>query len=143
MEKVPKKLPRYVTGDHFALIYRACAQARLPADQPYPAADWWRALLAMGYLTGWRISDMLGLRRQDLDLEAGTAVTRSEDNKGKRDERVKLHPVVVEHLKKLVGFDPHVFAWNHNERTLRDEFLRVQQAAGIRLPCQGEHRHSD
>lgn len=63
----------------------------------------------MGYMTGWRVSDMLGLRREDLDLDAATAVTRAEDNKGKRDEKVKLHPVVVDHLRKMASFDPHVF----------------------------------
>jgi hypothetical protein len=52
MEKVPKELPTYVTGDHFALIYRACDQAKLPADLPFPAADWWRGPLVMGYMTG-------------------------------------------------------------------------------------------
>ena len=97
MEKEPKKLPTYVTGDHFALIYRACDQARFPDDMPFAPADWWRGLLVMGYLTGWRISDLLGLRRDDLDLDAGTAITRASDNKGKRDERIKLHPVVIEH----------------------------------------------
>src|SRR5262249_10887791 len=125
MEKAPKNLPTYVTGDHFAAIYAACEKARMPLDQPYPAADWWRALIVMGYMTGWRISAMLGLRRDDLDLDAATAITRAEDNKGKRDERVKLHTVVVEHLKKLAGFDPHVFPWNHDRRTLQTEFLRV------------------
>src|SRR5262249_52047753 len=34
MERVPKKLPRYVTGDHFALIYPSCDQARMPEDLP-------------------------------------------------------------------------------------------------------------
>jgi integrase len=142
MEKVVKKLPTYVTGDHFALIYAACDQARLPADLPYPVADWWRALVVMGYMTGWRISDMLGLKRDDLDLEAETAVTRGEDNKGKRDELVKLHPVVVEHLKRLAGFDTHVFVWNHDRRTLHSEFARIQEAAGIHLPCHGNHEHT-
>jgi hypothetical protein len=32
--------------------------------------------MVMGYMTGWRIGDMLGLRRDDLDLEGGMAVTR-------------------------------------------------------------------
>ena len=96
----------------------------------------------MGYMTGWRISDMLGLRRQDLDLEAGTAITRAEDNKGKRDELVKLHPIVVEHLRKLAGFDPRVFPWNLNHRTLYTEFARIQEAAGIHIPCPDEHTHS-
>jgi integrase len=142
MEKEPKKLPTYVTGDHFAAVYAACEHAALPAGQPYPAADWWRAVVVMGYMTGWRISDMLGLRRDDLDLDAGTAVTRAADNKGKRDELVKLHPVVVEHLRKLDGFDPHVFPWDSSRRTLQTEFARVQERAGIHLPCNAGHVHS-
>src|SRR5262249_13766701 len=95
-----------------------------------------------GYMTGWRISDMLGLKREDLDLDAGTAVTRWGDNKGKRDELVKLHPVVVDHLRKLAGFDPPVFPWNHNRRTLQTEFAKLQEAAGIHLPCSESHKHS-
>jgi integrase len=124
MERAPKGLPTYVTGDHFAAIYAACDKARFPRGQPYPAGDRWRALVVMGYMTGWRISDMLGLRRADLDLAAGTAITRAADNKGKRDELVKLHTVVVEHLKKLAGFDSHVFPWDHDRRTLHPHLRR-------------------
>jgi integrase len=142
MEKEPKKLPTYVTGEHFAAMYGACNHARMPAGLPYPAADWWRAILVMGYMTGWRISDMLALRREDLDLEAATAVTRAADNKGKRDERVKLHPVVVDHLRKLAAFAQTVFPWNHDRRTLQTEFARLQERAGVHLPCSGKHRHS-
>ncbi len=151
--KEPGKLPRYVPPAHFAAIYAACDSARMPEGFAFSPGDWWRALLVMGYMTGWRISDMLGLRRDDLDLEDGTAVTRAEDNKGKRDERVKLHPVVVEHLKKLPGFTPTVFPWNHNRRTLDEEFLRIQQTATVangkgedvplRLPCSKQHEHTD
>lgn len=65
-----------------------------------------------------------------------------EDNKGGRDERVKLHPVVVEHLRKLPAFDSAVFPWNHNRRTLHTEFARIQEAAGVRLPCHGRHEHT-
>jgi integrase len=93
-------------------------------------------------MTGWRIGDFLGLRREDLDLDGGTAVTRGQDNKRKRDERVKLHPVVLEQLKKLARFDCHVFPWNHDRRTLDEVFRRIQQAAGIHLPCRGEHVHT-
>jgi integrase len=66
----------------------------------------------------------------------GTAV-----NKGKRDEKVKLHPVVVEHLRKVVSFDPHVLPWNHNRRTLHACLMRLQEAAGIHLPCSEDHEH--
>ncbi len=143
MEKVPKKLARYVSGDHFAAVYAACDKARMPEDLPNAtAAEWWRGLLVMGYMTGWRIGDMMGLRRDQLDLAAGVAVSLAEDNKGKRDERVKLHPVVLDHLQRLPGFDSHVFPWNHDRRTLHTEFARIQEAAGVHLPCHGEHEHT-
>jgi integrase len=124
MLREPVKLPRYVTGDHFAAIYAACDAARLPRGLPYPAADWWRALMVTGYMTGWRIGDMLGMWREDLDLDAATVMTRWSDNKGKRDELVKLHPVVVEHLRRAPGFGPTVLPWDHDERTLYPEFAR-------------------
>jgi integrase len=104
----------------------------MPEDlQGTTVADWWRGLLVMAYMTGWRISEVLGLRREDLDLEGGLAITRAEVNKAKRDERINLHPVVIEHLSRLRGFGPVVFPWNHNPRTLYTEFDRIQVAAGI------------
>jgi integrase len=142
MEKAPKNLPTYVTGDHFAAIYRACEHARMPTNFSFPAADWWRALVVMGYMTGWRISDMMGLRRADLDLDAGTAITRAKDNKGNRDELVKLHPVVIDHLRKLACFEPVAFPWHHDRRTLHTIFAEVQEAAGIKLPCDEAHEHT-
>jgi len=142
LEKEPKHLPTYVTGEHFAAIYKAASHARMPANEAYPADVWWRGVLVMGYMTGWRISEILALRREDLDLEGGAAITWAEDNKGKRDERVILHSVVVEHLRKLAGFDAHVFPWNHDRRTLQSEFARIQEAAGIHLPCRETHEHT-
>ncbi len=153
MEREPQKLATYIPGDHFAAIYLACDQATRPAGLPYAPADWWRALLVAGYMTGWRISELLSLPRDDLNLEAGHAITRWEDNKGKRDEKVKLHPVVVEHLKRLAGFTPTVFPWSHNKTTLYTEFTAIQKAAkvmggdgierGIYLPCHEKHEHTE
>src|SRR5262249_50274707 len=86
--------------------------------------------------------DMLALRRDRLDLDAGTAISLAEDNKGKRDERVKLHAVVIDHLRKLAGFSPMVFPWNHDGRTLYTQFVRIQEAATIKQPCGCEHKHT-
>jgi integrase len=36
-----------------------------------------------------------------------------------------------------------MFPWNHNRRTLDDEFHRIQQAAGIKLPCRKRHEHTE
>jgi integrase len=96
----------------------------------------------MGYMTGWRIEQMLAVRRDRLDLDAGTVRVRAQDTKGRREELLKLHPVVIEHLRKLPGFDPYILPWPHNIRTIYTEFTRIQQAAGIHLPCDEEHEHT-
>ena len=143
MEKEPEKLSTFVSVEHFGRIYAACDVARLPKDQPYSPGDWWRALLVFNYMTGWRIGEPTSLRRSDLDLDAGTAITRHGDNKGGRDERVPLHPTVVEHLHKIQSFEPVVFPWFHHPRGLWSQFLRIQQAAGIHLECHEQHEHTD
>jgi integrase len=143
MEKEPEKLPVYVTPEHFAAIYGACSKARFPEGiAGVDPADWWRGLIVTAYMTGWRISELLALTHADLNIEAGVAITRHEDNKGKRDERVKLHPVVVEHLKKVRTLGGKVLRWPHDEKTLRVQFAELQEEAGIHLPCRGQHEHT-
>jgi integrase len=39
----------------------------------------------MAYMAGWRISELMKLRRDDVDLERATALTRATDNKDRRD----------------------------------------------------------
>jgi len=145
MLKEPGKLKRYVTEEDFLTIYQACEHARLPRlpGEHYTAAEWWRALITMAYMTGWRVGEPLGLRRSDLDLDAGVAITRAETNKAKRDELVPLHPVVVEHLRGLVSYTEDVFPWPHHRRTLDVEFAKVQKSAGVHLPCPEDHEHTD
>jgi integrase len=143
MVREQEKLPRFVTDQHFAAIYRACDAAKYPARLPYSPADWWRGLLTFAYMTGWRISECLALRRADVDLEAGTAITRAADNKGGRDAIVPLSPVAIVHLERLKSFEPVMFPWNYHRRTLWAEFSRIQGAAGIMLPCGVDHEHTD
>lgn len=134
MVKEPKKHVTFVKAEDFAAIYQACEEhARLPGDLTCSAAAWWRALLVFAYMTGWRISEILALRREDVDLKEGTALTRAEDNKGARDDLIRLHPVVVEHLKAVAGFAVSVFPWNHDRRPLDDEFDRRMIRAATRL----------
>ena len=150
MVKEPVKLVRYVTPEHFAAIYAACDAAKRPASDVYSPADWWRAFLVYLYMTGWRVNEPLALRWDDVSLDKATAITWHEDNKGKRDEIVPLHPVVVEHLRSLVDFGQMVFPWPHHERTLYTDFARIQKAAKdeagdrvINLPCREKHEHTD
>jgi integrase len=143
--KVPVKLPLVVTPEHFGIIYHnACALANLPAkcDPHYTAEDWWKALIVTAYMTGLRINEILSIKKPDLDLEAGKFTTRWADNKGKRDEAIPLHPVVIEHLRKIIGESDLVFRWGHDHRTLWEEFGRIQREAGIHLHCPEQHKHT-
>ena len=141
--KAPEKLPVFVSPEHFAAIYEACGTAALPKAPNIDAAIWWRGLLIFAYMTGWRIKELRGLKVTDLDLKAGTAITRHGDNKGKRDERVKLHPLVVEHLTKMRHFGDAAFPWPHGRKQLWEEFKRIQAAAGIALECHEAHEHTE
>jgi integrase len=109
LEREAVKEPRYVTPEHFAALYRACDQM----DRP----DFWRSLLVLAYLTGWRISELMALRRDQVDLETGAATLPPEDTKGKRFVRLTLHPVVIEHLRQLTVIQETWFGWrskHHN-----------------------------
>lgn len=140
-EKEPQALPRYITPEHFGLIYKACNVATRPTSAPFPAIDWWRGLLTFAQMTGWRISEILSLAWEDVDLDTGTAITCAADNKGKRASIVALHPVVVDHLRPLKSFSVEVFPWPHGEMCLYDHFAKIQEAAGIHLPCRIEREH--
>jgi integrase len=141
MLKEPEKLPLYVTPEHFAATYEACSVATLPEGQPYAAGEWWKAFVVFLYMTGWRVGEPLALRRDDLGAEAGVAITRHADNKGARDERVPLHPVVLDHLEKIRSFSPVVFPWPYPREALYVQLLEIQQAAGIHLACPDAGTH--
>jgi integrase len=147
--KVPKfrwakeldRIGRVITPEHFEVIYAACSEASKPAGAPYTPAEWWQALLVFALTTGWRIDEILSLRREDLDLETGAVLTRAYDNKGGRDDRDYLTAAALEHVRRTVGFQPLVFYWPHDRRTLDTELHRIQEVAGINLPCPDADRH--
>jgi|GEM_PF-631671 len=142
--KQTKRLPTFVSPEHFSAIYVACEHASDPIGIPnVSAADWWRGLLVTAFMSGWRVGQILSLRWEHVDLEAGTAFVSGEDTKGRRDERLPLHPLIVEHLAKLQGsFDSHVFPWNLHRRRLWPAFKAIQAAAkladGSPLPKAGK-----
>jgi integrase len=141
IEKVPRmrflkpqqKLPTYMTPEHFAAIYKACEVATMPSNVPNVSpVDWWRGLLVLLYMSGWRIGQTLKLKREDIDLDSGTALTRADSNKGRRDQLIPLHPLAVEHLRPLeASFDFRLYPWDNDSRTLWSEFGRIQEAAKL------------
>ena len=143
MLREPEKIKPFVTEEHFGLIYEACGAATRPTGLPFPPDQWWRAFLTFTYLTGWRVGEPIKLLRADVDLDAGLAITRHGDNKGRRDEVMPLHPEVIEHLRGMTSFREELFPWDYDRRTLYTEFHRIQTAAGIHLECRKKHEHTD
>lgn len=141
-EKEVKKLPRYITEEHFLAVYNACDSAKRPELPNTLPADWWRAFVVFAYMTGWRVNEILSMESADCDLEKGYAITRGDENKGRRDEKIPLHAMVIEHLEKLNHFAAFTFPWPHNLKTLYVEFKAIQEAAGIHLPCRKKHEHT-
>ncbi|MEQ8848015.1 tyrosine-type recombinase/integrase [Botrimarina sp.] len=134
MLREPERDPAFVDDATFKLLYDACSHMTQPAGRHYPPEDWWKALLTFAYLTGWRISEILALRRDGIDWANGVAHIPAEETKGKRDARIDLHPAVIDHLKGIVGFDPLVFDWPMHKRALWDHFSDLKKAAGVTLP---------
>ncbi len=124
-----EEIGQVITPEHFQLIYGACHAAEKPRSQACSPEEWWQALFVFALTTGWRISEILAFRREDLDLKTGAIITRADDNKGGRDDVDHLTPVALEHVKRILGFGPLVFTWPHDRRTLDTEFHRIQKAA--------------
>lgn len=142
-KREPRKLKRFVTPEHFDLIYAAADAATRPQLPNVSPPQWWRTFLAFAYLTGWRVSEIRSLRWSDVDFTHGTAITRHADNKADRDEAVGLDPVILEHLQTIRTFGEFVFPWPQDRRSMWSEFGVIQAAAGIHLECHEDHKHSE
>ncbi len=141
----PKRLKRYMLPDHFARIYSVADSAKFPEPcLSGTKADWWRGILVTLYMTGWRITQTLRLRRRAVDFESGTvtAFGAAGDAKGRRDSLVALHPVMVDHLLRMTGDTETFFDWPNHRRSLDIEFHRLQREAGINLDCHERHAHT-
>lgn len=131
MMREAERDPEFVDDEALAKLYEACDTMRRPRAANYAAPDWWRAVLTFAYLTGWRIGEIMALRRDDVDLSTGTAFLAAESTKGKRDITIELHPVAIDHLKTIVSFESLVFDWPHHERTLWADFANLKKVAGL------------
>ena len=130
-----------MTAEDFQKIVAACDTATVPVFQHVTPGVWWQALLTFGITTGWRISQILQLAKEDVNLEDGTLFGRASTGKHRRDGVDFLPEVTLGLVKQVVGFEEQVFAWPHDRRTLDKIFSRIQAAAGTKLPCRIEREH--
>jgi integrase len=143
IDKPAEEEKNAVSPEHLVAMYQACEAAQRPEGPGYTAADWWRAFLMLAYTTGWRVGEILRLRRARIDFETGVVTLKATETKGKRPVRITLEPVVVDHLRKLQGFTERLFHIDQDKRFLYCEFAKIQDAAGIHLECDEDHQHTD
>lgn len=135
--KVPERIESYVSLVELAKLYEHAEAASRPIAAHIPTAVWWRAFLVTLYMTGWRFREVLSLRWSNIDLEAGTAFSPAEEQKGRRDSLIPLHPLIVEHLGEMRSFGEKVFPNQDadgrgvSRRQLYHQFHRIQEAAGV------------
>jgi integrase len=136
----------FVTEEHFDAIMGACHVAETPADQNYTAEVFWQALLATAWVTGMRKSALMSLLWEDVDLDAGVALSRYGDNKAKRDLHHKIGSI-TDLLANLFACrkpgETRVFPWNYCSKGLDRTLARIHKTAGIHLPCREGHEHTE
>ena len=122
--KVWQTLPHFLTP---AEVERLLAQ-------PDPASDEGirdRAMLEVLYATGLRVSELLGLRRRDLDLETGVLNCLG---KGSKQRRVPLGRSAISHLHHYLAIRPrltgerpndHLFVEKGGRPMTRQRFWRL------------------
>ncbi len=138
----PVKYPRFVTIEHFGDIFEACITMDAPQLPGVSPTEWWRGLLTTCFLTGWRISEVLQIHQSDLNFETGILSARYQNEKRSRDDRVRVPDTLLGILKPIWDANEYPMNWPKNSRSLYLAFNKLQQTAGIHLPCNEDHEHT-
>lgn len=99
------------------------------------ATDYWRALIIVAVTTGLRKSDILNIKKPDVDLTRRVLVYRAVKT-GKR-RAIPLAPFACDHLAPLMEASPDgqsLFYSTNSRRQFYREWHRIQKAAGINPP---------
>jgi integrase/recombinase XerD len=144
--KVPQKLPVVLTEDEARRLLRA-------PDEATPLGLRNRAMLALAYACGLRVSELVGLRLVDLDLEAQRLAVLG---KGRKRRTLPVAPLAVGLVRRYIATarpeldtegDEHLFLSRLGGPLTRQMAWKLLQetaaAAGITKPI-GPHtlRHS-
>jgi len=114
--KKEKRLPRILSVDEvFGLIDAP------PEDKPIGARD--RAILELFYSSGLRLSELVGMDRDDVDFAQGICRVRG---KGAKERLVPLNSRAADKLKKLIELRPKFKPRVTDEDASRAMFLSMQ-----------------
>lgn len=142
---------RPLSDEHMKALYDAFSLPavdggpRYPAaaDQPYSASAWWQAVLVLGCFCGLRRTEWLLLRWREVSLDRGVIHLSAERSKSGKAATIPLHPIVVQHLRRLSDFGEYVLPFERDYlgrnrplslQILYGEWKRLQKVAGIEEP---------
>ena len=131
--RTPRKLPRYLTFEEVERLLAAPDRATIRG-----ARD--RAMIELLYATGLRVSELLGLRMEDLHLDAGYVTCRG---KGSKERAVPLGGAASSCLRDYLGapraaltkgaIAPFVFLGGRGRRLTRQGFWKSLAAYGRKV----------
>lgn len=109
-EDEPKRKPRCWSVEELEKLLAVISAMNTPKNRRLlryrrsrigdtPAAYWWLALILVVYNTGVRISAVMSILVEDLDLVRGTVLIRAENQKDKEDQEVSLIPETLAALQ--------------------------------------------
>ncbi len=123
--KVPKKLPAFLTvDDAFALVESPDTGAK--KDEFIEARD--RAILEILYGSGLRVSELVGLNMEDMNLKEGVMRVKG---KGKKERLVPIGRKAIEALKSYLS---------HRIAKAKDSQALFINHSGKRLTARSVHR---
>lgn len=143
MLKAPKRIKRFVTAEHFTDMMNAADKMMEPEIPNAGPSDYWKALIGFAFVSGWRINEILNLRRNDVNFETGQVTARWDDSKGKRDELIYVpESVLVLFQPVWNSFAERPLQWPKSRRMIYDVFFKLQKHASIDLTCEEDHEHT-
>ena len=132
--KAPQPDPREIPDEVIDAIYRATPAARKPDLPGILPEHWWKGLLVMALAEGFRRGALLTIPWSAIDWRKATIRLPAASDKMKRHRAKPLNPTVAQHLLRIRSNRTLIFPWPHGERTLYNEWHRIQTDAGLRSP---------
>jgi integrase/recombinase XerD len=126
--RIQKEPPRVLSDEQAAELFR-----QVVAGSPVGIRD--LAMLHLLYATGMRVSELVALNLEHIDLEQATVVCAGRNGKNKRERVLPLSPLALELKNYLQDARPHLtrhhpgeqalFVNHHGERLTRQGFWLI------------------
>ena len=118
--KIEKRIPSVLTAKEVELLLNQPKDVDLKGTRD-------KAMLEFAYATGMRVTEMISLNMEDINLEEGYVVCKS----GSKERKIPLGTISLKALKEYVEEARNILIKNENEKAL---FVNVN---GTRLTRQG------